>query len=76
LGQWDTAGGCYIGGGGKITLITKDGKHIAHGTKVDNNLYKMKLTTWTPHPTPFKTHIANPLTFAVSNPACSWETWH
>jgi hypothetical protein len=76
LGRWDTAGGRYIGGGGTITLITKDGKHIAQGTKVNNNLYKMKLTTRKPHPTPSKTHVANPLTFIGSEPACSWETWH
>lgn len=29
LGKWDKVGGCYIGGGGVITLITKDGISIA-----------------------------------------------
>jgi GAG-pre-integrase domain len=76
LGHWDAAGGHYIGGGGKITLITKDGKHVTQGNKIDNNLYKMKLTTWKPPSTPSKTHGVNLLTFFGSETACSWETWH
>ena len=43
LGKWDKAGGQYIGGGGALTLITKDGTSVAWGTKVENNLYKMKV---------------------------------
>ena len=43
LGKWDKAGGQYIGGGGALTLITKDGTSVARGTKVENNLYKMKV---------------------------------
>ena len=39
LGRWDTSGGRYTGGGGTITLITKDGKSIAKCVKVTNNLY-------------------------------------
>ena len=39
LGHWDTSGGRYTGGGGAITLITKDGKSIAKCMKVTNNLY-------------------------------------
>jgi hypothetical protein len=73
LGRWDAVGGHYIGGGGKITLITKDGKHITQGNKIDNNLYKMKLTTWKP-PSTSKTHGVNLLTFFGSEMACSWET--
>jgi hypothetical protein len=52
LGCWDAAGGHYIGGGGRI--ITKDGKHVAQGKKIDNNLYKMTFTTWKPPSTPSK----------------------
>jgi len=48
LGRWDAAGGQYIGGGGGITLITKDGKRVAWGEKVDNNLYKMKVSVRKP----------------------------
>ena len=39
LGCWDISGGRYTGGGGTITLITKDGKPIASGQKISNNLY-------------------------------------
>jgi hypothetical protein len=39
LGRWDTSGGRYTRGGGTITLITKDGKPIACGQKISNNLY-------------------------------------
>jgi hypothetical protein len=44
LGRWDTKGRRYEGGNGKITLVTKDGRHVAQGEKVSNNLYKMKLS--------------------------------
>ena len=44
VGRWDTSGGRYTGGGGTITLITKDGKSIAKCMKVTNNLYQIKLT--------------------------------
>jgi hypothetical protein len=44
LGRWDKAGGWYTGGGGVLTLITKDGKQIAQGTKIQNNLYNMKVS--------------------------------
>jgi hypothetical protein len=43
LGRWDEAGGRYIGGKGKITLIAKNGKAIAQGDKINNHLYKMKM---------------------------------
>ena len=39
LGRWDKAGGRYTGGGGVLTLITKDGKQIAQGTKIQNREY-------------------------------------
>jgi hypothetical protein len=29
LGRWDAAGGNYFGGKGSITLVTKDGRHVA-----------------------------------------------
>jgi hypothetical protein len=47
LGRWDAAGGKYIGGKGQLTLVTKDGKHVAQGTKMDKHLYKMDVTTKT-----------------------------
>ena len=38
LGKWDKGGRWFIGGGGVMTLITKDGTSVARGTKVGNNL--------------------------------------
>jgi hypothetical protein len=43
LGCWDNSGRHYIEGGGIIMLVTKDGKHIAKGHKISNNLYKMDI---------------------------------
>ena len=40
LGRWDKAGGTYQGGDSKITLITKDGKRVAEGIRLNNFLYK------------------------------------
>jgi hypothetical protein len=37
LGCWNAAGGQYLGGGGALILITKDGKHIGYGKKINNN---------------------------------------
>ena len=43
LGRWDKAGGHYIGGGGTLTLITKNDIPVAWGTQIENNLYKMDI---------------------------------
>ena len=77
LGRWDTAGGQYIGGKGQMTLITKDGKRVAKGKKINNNLYKMDLK-------PQKTNkicsnnVGNnsSQSYVIVEPAQSWETWH
>ena len=42
LGCWDKATGQYMGGG---SLIMKNGKHVTMGNKINNNLYKMQMTT-------------------------------
>jgi hypothetical protein len=76
LGRWDTAGGRYVGGRGTITLITKDGKSIAKGTKISNNLYKMKVSVREPNATHTKKYTATPQTFMSNEPSQSWETWH
>jgi hypothetical protein len=49
LGKWDKLGGRYAGGGGALTLITKDGTTVARGTKVENNLYKMEVAIRKPN---------------------------
>ena len=76
LGHWDHAGGRYTGGGGAIILVTKDGKHVAKGTKIDNNLYKMKVSIRKPGTTTNKTTTCTPQTFQATEPTQSWETWH
>jgi hypothetical protein len=76
LGQWDTAGGRYAGGGGTLTLITKDGKSIARGTKIGNNLYKIKVSVCKPNTTHAKGHTVTPQTFMSNEPSQNWETWH
>ena len=43
LGRWDKAGGRYVGGQNQLILISKDGKKVAKGEKISNNLYKMNL---------------------------------
>jgi Reverse transcriptase (RNA-dependent DNA polymerase)/gag-polypeptide of LTR copia-type/Integrase core domain/GAG-pre-integrase domain len=74
LGKWDKAGGRYTGGGGSLTLITKDGIPVARGTQIENNLYKMKVAIRKPD---IKfTKEANPQCFVINEPAQSWETWH
>lgn len=39
LGRWDDAGGKYQGGNSVLTLTTKQGKTVATGIKLKNNLY-------------------------------------
>jgi hypothetical protein len=75
LGRWDEAGSCYIGGGGKITLITKDGKQITKGEKVNKNMYKMFITINTKGSSSNK-YSTMPQTFLGEEPAIDWETWH
>jgi hypothetical protein len=76
LGRWDQAGGRYTGGGGALTLITKDGKQVARGTKVGNNLYKMKVSIRKPGAIYSKSTTCTPQTFQATEPTQTWETWH
>ena len=76
LGKWDAAGGQYIGGGGKITLKNKNGDIVAAGTKILNNLYKMKLQTWIPCETHIINSTKNLQTFTITEPVPNLETWH
>jgi hypothetical protein len=76
LGRWDHARGWYTGGRGVLTLITKDGKQVAKGTKVDNNLYKMNVSVKKPGATVSKTTACTPQTFQASEPSQTWENWH
>ena len=75
LGRWDAAGGRYVGGKGKITLITQNGQQVAQGTKIDNNLYKMRLTLRNSHSL-LSESPTMPLTFIGCEPVLNWETWH
>lgn len=42
LGRWDKDGRQYIGQNNTITLFTKEGKSVARGTKIANNLQHRK----------------------------------
>jgi len=59
-----------------LTLITKDGTSVARGTKVGNNLYKMKVAICEPNTKPSKNRTVTPQTFLSAEPAQSWEIWH
>jgi hypothetical protein len=76
LGRWDNEGRRYIGGNGMITLVTKDGRRVAQGKKVNNNLYRMSVSVRKPTSTPSKNNTVTPKTFAGNEPSLSWETWH
>jgi hypothetical protein len=65
----------YIGGGGKITLITQDGKQIAKGGKVNKNMYKMFIMINTTGSSS-KKYSTMPQTFLGEETAIDWETWH
>lgn len=71
LGHWDAAGGQYTGGKGVLVLITKDGKHIARGMKIQNNLYEMKSTVRKPNATLSKQTTSSPQMFTSTEPAQS-----
>ena len=71
LGRWDKAGGDHRGGGGEIILIRKDEIPVARGTQIENNLYKMEVTTHKLNMKP--TNEANSQCFIINEPAQSWE---
>jgi hypothetical protein len=77
LGQWDVAGRCYQGRQGQIMLITKNGKPVVQGEKVNNHLYKMKMKMKNPLINNVG-HIAFIRNTNVLNAlsTLSWETWH
>ena len=73
LGRWDSAGGLYQGGNGTLALIAKNGQTVATGTKINNHLYKIKnVTVLKPSPP----SLVDSHSFAVREPAISWEMWH
>jgi Pol polyprotein/gag-pre-integrase-like protein len=76
LGKWDTAGGRYIGGGGKIILEDKHKTAVAIGMKIDNNLYKMKLKTCIPCENNIKTSSQHLQAYTMTESTQNWETWH
>lgn len=73
LGRWDKAGGRYTGGGGALTLITKDGTPVAWGTQIENNLYKMKVAVCLPNASFTKKGKYIPQCFTANEPAQSWH---
>ena len=76
LGRWDKAGGRYTGGGGVLTLMTKDGQHVTEGIKIANHLYRMKVSIRKPNTTCSKDMACTPQTFQATETTQSWEVWH
>src|ERR1700678_4391783 len=76
LGRWDKSGRRYTGGGGELILIKKDGILLSRGTKIENNLYKMMVTTHKPDITSTKRVETQNKSFVIHEPVQSWETWH
>ena len=76
LGKWDEAGGRYIGGNGQIILENKQGNIVAIGSKMDNNLYQLKLkpripTKILPNKSPNTLY-----SFQTTGETQDWDTWH
>ena len=69
LGRWETAGCSYIACDSTLSLLTKEGKPVARGAKVRNNLYKMMFKH-----APETAH--SDCTFNTASPSQTWETWH
>ena len=69
LRRWETAGRSYTARDGILSLLTKEGKPIARGAKVRNNLYKMTFKH-----VPETAH--NNCAFNATSSSQTWETWH
>jgi len=69
LGRWETAGRSYTARDGILSLLMKEGKPIARGAKVRNNLYKM---TFKHVPETAHSNCA----FNTTSSSQTWETWH
>jgi hypothetical protein len=77
LGRWDAAGGQYTGGGGVITLITSDERQVARGNKINNHLYRMRMSIRKPTSNSSNPPTStDPQTFVRSELALGWEMWH
>jgi hypothetical protein len=59
-----------------LILITKDGTPVARGTKIENNLYKMKVAIRKPNATFPRVVTTTSQCFVVNDPVQNWETWH
>jgi transposase InsO family protein len=73
LGRWEAAGGEYRGKTGALSLITTDGRTVAIGNRVQNNLYKMQVRV---HKAKSDAPTEGVQSFAAAETAKSWETWH
>lgn len=76
MGRWDAAGEKYIGGEGHLILKTQAGKIVATGTRIANNLYKLKLTTQNSNPNFTDKSTEYQQIFHTREPTQSWQTWH
>ena len=69
LGRWEVARRSYRACDGILDLLMKEGKPIARGIKVRNNLYKVMFKH-----APEIAH--SDCVFSTASPSQTWETWH
>ena len=69
LGRWEVARRSYRACDGILDLLTKEGKPVARGIKVRNNLYKVTFKH-----APETAHSDS--AFSAASPSQTWETWH
>ena len=81
LGRWDKAGREFRSSQGLLSMIDRDGKTVAYGTKLHSNLYRMHMRTARATELTGKARavlsakLGPPIAFPV-NEARTWEEWH
>jgi len=77
LGQWDKAGGSYLGRQEKLMMNARHGKTVATGTKINNHLYRLDNFIIQPLATISKPNQnVSQFAFNATEPTQTWETWH
>ena len=76
LGKWDKNRRKFKGENGTLTLIATNGVPVAQGSKVGNNLYKMRVAIRDTKEITPRAIQTNPHIFSLNGPVQNWETWH
>ncbi len=72
LGRWEAAGGAFEAHKGKLTLTAESGKRVATGTRMQNNLYKIKFKL----KVPTQRQMVQSDHVFTAHEVPSWEAWH